>query len=380
MSGGWYDPVCYQFFFYMIDQEGPSGGVIGAVHAFFEELKPYYAQCAALGGRVQSRIHRQQHGYLMNMLDDADSIYQHFDSIAKMPAAWADEYEISLAPGKMPRQFAASARKLDKGWKEQALRFTDQNLNAAIDPAERLKWIAYLLNCPTEDLRGLCFPKKCFAPGVSQFVLNYRRMPAGGTLAYAQETVQESGLSPLEGDAQYFIHRLYVSLPRYVLDSMEEIFLLQEAWKARLTALSGAYETSVGYIKMDCCAEGRNHPLRTGAGNFKLGFGGRIPDVGWGMCLTQSQLTCLGGLEALRESGTFYCVEPLENGYVYLQLTPDVSIVPVEKARALWRMFSPHIERDEYYQNSMGDLPPSMRLGIDRIGLSLNDFGGYRLE
>lgn len=139
------------------------------------------------------------------------------------------------------------------------------------------------------------------------------------------------------------------------------------------------FETSVGSIKMDCYTDGRCHPLRTGCGNFKLGFSKRIHDLAWGMCLPQNQVQLLGGLEANQNSQVFSSVEQLQNGGAYLQLTPDVSVVPQEKTRALWKLISPYIDLVEYGMNSMGNVPPSMRLGIPRESLDLDGLGQYRI-
>ena len=97
------------------------------------------------------------------------------------------------------------------------------------------------------------------------------------------------------------------------------------------------------------------------------------------MCLTRNQVQLLGGLDTIQNSQVFFCVEQLQNGGAYLQLTPDVSVVPQEKARALWELISPHIDLVENGMNSMGNVPPSMRLGVPRESLELDGLGQYRI-
>lgn len=378
---GWQDPICYQFSFYAITRESACDALMNAYCEFAREMEPYYAQWIAFGGRILSRIHRPVNGYLMNELHDEDGLHQHFDQLMKLPADVLDEIEVSPVPSKTPRQFAASARVLDKQWKEDAVRFTDLKQIGSIDKEEQLEWLERLMNCPSDDLRRLCFPKKCFMSGSIPFSMQYQSMDAAGTLAYAAETLQESGVLLKAGDSgkNWFIHRLSISLPRYLLDNMGQTFSFQDAWKERLIQLAGMFETCVGSIKMDCYTDGRCHPLRTGCGNFKLGFSKRIHDLGWGICLTQNQVQLLGGLEAIQNSQVFSCVERLQNGGAYLQLTPDVSVVPQEKTRALWKLISPYIDLVEYGMNSMGNVPPSMRLGVPRESLDLDGLGQYRI-
>lgn len=128
---------------------------------------------------------------------------------------------------------------------------------------------------------------------------------------------------------------------------------------------------------MDCYTAGRCHPLLSGCGNFKLGFASRIHDVGWSMCLTSNQINLLGGMDALRSCGVFYSLDEQENGSAVLQLTPDMSIVPQDKAKALWNLVSSYIEPVEYQMNSLGDIPPSMRFGTTKENLVVDGFGNY---
>ena len=377
---GWQDPICYQFSFYAITDERECEDMLDVYHEFVQEMMPSISRWIELGGAILSKIHRPMSGYLMTEIRDEESLRLHIELLSSFSAEITDEIEISPFPRKVPRQFSASAKLLDKNWKEQAARFTDLKQISTIAKDEQIEWIDYLLNCPSDDLRGLCFPKKCYIPGSTPFTLHYQSIAANGTLAYAAELLQESGVVlPTNGSQKaHYIHHISISLPRYVLDEMGEAFSFQEIWKQRLERMARAYGMGIGLIKMDCYAAGRCHPLLSGCGNFKLGFSSRIHDVGWIMCLTSNQINLLGGMETLRSCDVFYSIDEQENGSAVLQLTSDVSVVPREKAKALWELISSHIELVEYQMNSLGDIPPSMRLGIPIECLKVNECGQYR--
>lgn len=282
--------------------------------------------------------------------------------------------DLSPFATKLPRPFFASTKQLDRRWKEQAARFTDLKQLSTIAKEEQIEWLNDLLNCPSDDLRGCCFPKKCFLPGSMPFTMQYH------TLACTAEMLQENGLVPhASASEQHYLHCIHLSLPRYVLDQMGKRFSLQQVWKERLLRMAAAFETGVGLMKMDCYSAGRCHPLLSGCGNFKLGFATRVHDTGWGLCLNRDQIALLGGVDALRHSDVFYSITELENGSAVLQLTPDVSVVPLSKAKALWRLLSPYIDLVEYQMNHLGDVPPSMRFGIPVESLRVNGARQYRL-
>ena len=110
---------------------------------------------------------------------------------------------------------------------------------------------------------------------------------------------------------------------------------------------------------------------------FKLGFNKKIPDIGWAMGLSRNQIDSLGGLEFLKSSAAFCRIESMENGNIYLQLTEDISSVPIDTAKGMWRIFSKCIERVENYGNSIANVPSSMRLGIECDKLHMNNYGEY---
>ena len=60
MSGysGWFDPICYQFYFYNVNSIGFSPEMRMAYRSFLEEIKPYCEYCVSLN-EVPSSIMRK---------------------------------------------------------------------------------------------------------------------------------------------------------------------------------------------------------------------------------------------------------------------------------------------------------------------------------
>lgn len=108
------------------------------------------------------------------------------------------------------------------------------------------------------------------------------------------------------------------------------------------------------------------------------GFSERIPDIGWGMCITEKQINSLNKSDALFDC--LYQVDLLKNGNVYLQLTPSVCMVQVENVQKLWKLVSKKIQLIEYMDYSACEVPNSMQMGIELENLCIDEFGYYSFK
>ena len=156
-------------------------------------------------------------------------------------------------------------------------------------------------------------------------------------------------------------------------------FDLQQKWEKRLLLLCGMSNSSFGYIKMDRGATEKVPPLVCGNGNFKLSFDSGVPDVAWGICLDRHQAEGIIQSNGQQDFSIFEKVKSLDKGHLYLQLTSDVSIVPQDKAKELWGLFSPQLIFNSHMINSITELPISFRLGADIANLQFKNAGIYQI-
>lgn len=373
----WYDPVCYQFFFYAYSNEKTECSIMNTFREFLEELTPFYSLWLSMNGRIMSQQWTES-GCKVVSISDTGALVDYGDSIASYTGK---SIKLSLIPGKALANYTVPSRCVEKQWKEQIMRYTNLREIDTIDKAAQKEWLHNLLNCPTDDLRGLYFPKGCFMPNDIPLKLYYERFCSLDTPAYMNEIVKDIDISPSHSDSiqPQYLHRMYVSIPRYMLDVMNQTFNLQFVWKERMTRLCCIGENSIGYMKMDACEIRRGSPLLSGSGAFIPSFSQYLPDVAWAMCLTKKQVAALGGMEYLKGSQVFHHMEALKNGKVYLQLTPDISIVTKNEACKLWNTVSPHLQATPYFTHSIGEVPVSFRIGIDRSKLRIDGFGRYQV-
>ena len=369
---GWFDPICYQFYFYHVNSTGFSPEVSGAYGSFLEEIKPYFEHCISLNESLLLKIHDNQAGFIVRKISGLKEVNDSFNAISNGMDPSTDEVKWSLCSGKIPRQFAAPGKEIPLDWKKDVMRYMNDRNESGISEKEQREWLYRILNCSSDDLKTCCFPSKCFASGSETFVLHHRCIPLNGTAAYANEILKEIGM---EQKQNLFVEYIYVSIPRYLLRHMNRSFDLQDRWKKRLKQLSAAFRISVGGIKVDCFKSCRTAPLLTIHGNYKLGFSERIPDVSWGMCMTEEQMKGFNQSDAVFEC--LHQVERLENGNVYLQLTPNMDTVPIENIQKLWKWASNKIEPIECMDYSVYEVPNSMQMGIGLENLHMDEPGYY---
>ena len=377
MSGysGWFDPICYQFYFYNVNSIGFSPEMRMAYRLFLEEIKPYCEYCVSLNESLLLKMHDAKAGYKISKISELEDVNDRVNSISNMENQFMDEIKLSLCSSKIPRQFSTPSKDISPNWKKNVMYYANNKNWSCISEKEKREWEYKILNCSSEDLENCCFPSKCFASGSDTFVLHHRCISLSGTAAYANEVLNEIGI---EQNKNLFVEYIYVSIPRYLLRHMNRSFDLQDRWKNRLKQLSATFKISIGGIKADCFRPCRATSLSTINGNYRLGFSERIPDIGWGMCITEKQINSLNKSDALFDC--LYQVDLLKNGNVYLQLTPSVCMVQVENVQKLWKLVSKKIQLIEYMDYSACEVPNSMRMGIELENLCIDEFGYYSFK
>lgn len=377
---GWYDPVCYQFFFYAVSDKNGEPFIVKACEAFMDELKPFYSLWISKGGKILGRNKiLADNGCYMKMPSSTEELEIYRNTVSSNELRYL---ELSPVPGKALAKFAAPGRSIAKATKDQMIQFTDMRKLREVDKTAQKEWLLNLLNCPTDDLRGLFFPKKCFRSDLNFLHLTYKSWSTSETVAYINDILKDIDIAPSDSDEAEprYLHRVNVSVPRFMLDAMDQPFTLQAAWKKRLSALCESFEYSTGYMKMDVFELGHGSPLLTGNGRFFPGFSNYLPDIAWGMCLTDKQIQALGGIEHLRDTQVFHDIEVLENNKFFLQHTPDISIVTKEEAAKLWNIVSAHMNVKPHSSHCVGEPPVSFRMDINSDQVQMTDYGYYSIQ
>lgn len=380
ISTSWYDPVCYHFSFFAVSDKNGEPSIVKACEEFMDELKPFYSLWISKGGKILGRSQiLADNSYHMKMISSTEELEIYPNTILSNELRYL---EISPVPGKALAKFAAPGRSIAKAAKDQMIQFTDMRKLKEVDKTAQKEWLLNLLNCPTDDLRGLFFPKRCFKSDLKFLHLTYKSWSTSETAAYINDILKDVDIAPSDSDEPkpYYLHMVYVSVPRFMLDATDQPFTLQSAWKKRLSALCESFEYSTGYMKMDVFELGHGSPLLTGNGRFFPGFSNYLPDIAWGMCLTDKQVQALGGIEHLKDTQVFHDIEILGNHKFFLQHTPDISIVTKEEAAKLWKFASPHMNVCPNFSHCIGEPPVSFRMGIDSDQVQMTDYGYYSIQ
>lgn len=380
ISTSWYDPVGYHFLFFAISEKNVEPSIKKACEEFMDELKPFYSLWISKGGRILGeRKLLMRNGNYANVISNTEELEAYRNTVSTSELL---TLEVSPVPGRTRAKFAVPGRSIPKATKDQVMHFTDLLKLKEIDKTAQKEWLLNLLNCPTDDLRGLFFPKRCFVPDEMYLQLTYDTCCSIGTRAYRNEVLKDADIAHSDSDESkpYYLHMVYVSVPRFMLDAMGQPFTLQSAWKKRLSALCEMFEYSTGCMKMDVFELGHVSLPLTGNGRFFPGFSNYLPDIAWGMCLTDKQVQALGGIEQLKDSQVFHDVEILGNNKFFLQHTPDISIVTKEEAAKLWKIASPHMNVNRKFSHCVGEPPVSFRMGIDYDQVQMDDYGDYSIR
>lgn len=380
ISTSWYDPVGYHFLFLAVSDKSGEPSVVKACEEFMDEMKPFYASWISEGGSLlgKSKSLPNSAFYIKN-IQSTEELEIYRNTVSSNELCYLN---LSPIPGKTLAKFAAPGRSIPKATKDQTIQFTDRRKLKEIDKTAQKEWLLNLLNCPTGDLRGLFFPKRCYISDETFLHLTYESWCSSETIVHLDKILKDVDIAISDSDEPelYYLHRMYVSIPRFMLDVIGQPFTLQSAWKKRLSILCESFEYSTGYMKMDVCELRHGSPLLTGGGRFLPGFSNYLPDIAWGMCLTDKQVQALGGIEHLKETQVFHDIEILGNNKFFLQHTPDISIVTKEEAKKLWNLASPHMNVYPNFSHCIGEPPVSFRMGIESDQVQMNDYGYYSIQ
>jgi|GEM_PF-1929563 len=375
----WVDPICYQFSFLTICREDRLPALQEVYSHLAEDLRPVWEQFFSDGSILQVVLMEYMKNQFQLVYADKDAWN---DLMSRLPEIFAKCGTVTAepkSPGQYKRYFV-STRKIDPQWRKLVERVT------VLDPdsgeAEQ-EWWHTMLNCPTDDLRGVYFPKRTM-PGGEPLPLALRmyvyplRKEKPTDARYAEEWGIQ--LPETNDHGAYFVHHLQARVPRCILDRLEEPLRLQAQWKRYLDGLIKAYPASVGTLKMDVYSTNSN-TFSAMSGTLLTGLRHHMPDCCWGMYITMDQLKLLGGMENLRQKQLFHSIEQVGDHHVYLQLTPEMEIVPAAKARALWQLVSPHLDAYRHYiWRALYSPPCSFRLGADEDSYFRNERGDLCLR
>lgn len=369
----WYDPICYQFSFYMYGKKTEAWNPVEMMRPFLKELLPYYHLWLSLQGRVMVSA-KIENTTLIDTPKDPVALNNAL-LMLEQRSRMLEGYEIVLVPDKTRSRFATPARSIPMELRQEILRYTNVNNSPAMSVSEQKDWLYRMLNCPTDDLEGIHFPQDCFPSKEIPLKLIYRRVEDPKRLLPSADAPDaEDQYSNNDMNLYYF----HVSLPRCMLRYANHTFALQQQWEERLLRLCDMFDSGAGSMKMDSDQNDPFFSLTARSKWFDRDSEPGIPDVAWGMCLGQHQAEKLCQLGEVCLS-VFDKVQPLANGHLYLRLTPDVSFVPKSKAQQLWKLLYPQLFIPENMLGSIRDVPVSFRLGIDFDHLQLEQYGFYQI-
>ncbi len=376
LSGPWYDPITYQLSISCCTGRNGQNLLFTFFQSLLNEITPYIVR--------EMRAGRQFCGIMADKtvprISEEDDLLQ-FERIITQESRWSVSHCCLFSHGFLPRD-AIPVKLIDPNWKKKVKTLMDMKQIGNNTSEQYKEWLQELMNNDSGKLEGICFPKSCFMPHPYPFYLGIKMLRCHSKEEY--ELYQESGsLDGMNnpGRPSCFLQTIHLSIPRsFFFNDSEYSFQLQENWVTHLKEMCSSIEISNGCIKADIMYNSTHeNPLYTFFNTFKLGFRQRIGDIGWGMCLSKRQAELLGGAKALNDSNIFCVVNPITDGHVYVQLTPDVLNIPTECVKRQWRLLSPFIKTVSNSSHSIGDLPISVRLGIDSSSIVMTEYGYYSL-
>lgn len=112
MSGysGWFDPICYQFYFYNVNSIGFAPEMNMAYRSFLEEIKPCCEHWISSSEDLLLKIHDSKDGYLVRKISDLEDVNYSINSISNIEDQSVDEIKLSLCSSKIPRQFSTPSK------------------------------------------------------------------------------------------------------------------------------------------------------------------------------------------------------------------------------------------------------------------------------
>lgn len=375
ISGKWYDPITYQLSISCIVEKNEQNQLLNLFQSLLNEIKPYILQEMLSG--------RQFHGIvadkIVSEISGEDELLQ-FERLLTHETRQIKSPCYLFSNDFLPFDVVPT-KHIDKEWKNKVSTLMDLKQTGNIPSEQYMEWLQELLNTDSDKLEGICFPKSCFMPHPYIFFLGFKTIRCQSREEY--ELFQESGAldnTNHRGHPSCVLQTLHLSIPRFFFHDRPQSFPLQNMWVDHIKELCSSIEISVGSIKADIMYNDiYENPLYTFFNSFKQGFRQRIGEIGWGMCFSKKQAELLGGTKALLKSNVFFEVHSSEDGHVYAQLTPSLLEIPSDRVKKLWALLSPYIRTVSGSSHSIGDLPISVRLGIDRGNIAIMGDGSYSL-
>ena len=375
ISGKWYDPITYQLSFSCIGGRNEQKQISHLFQTLLHEIEPYIVQ-EMLSGR---RFHGIVGDKIAAQISGEDKLLQ-FERLLTEESHQITSPCCLFSNAFLPSD-AVPAKLIDAAWKKKVNTFMDLKQAGNIPSEQYAEWLQELMNTDADKSEGICFPKSCFMPHPSIFFLGFRTIRCQSREEY--ELFQESGAldsTDYRGRPSCMLQTLHLSIPRFFFHDRPQSFPLQNTWVGHIKELCSSIGISVGSIKADIMYyDIYENPLYTFFNSFRQGFRQRIGEIGWGMCFSKKQAELLGGTEVLLNSNVFYEVHPSEDGHVYAQLTPNISEIPSDRVKKLWAFLSPFMSTVSGSSHSIGDLPISVRLGIDSSNITMMKDGSYFL-
>lgn len=108
----WFDPICYQFSFYLLGKKDEAWNPVEATKPFFEELIPYYNLWIALQGTVMVSGTTST-GEWIRIAKNSEMLHDFHNKLEQQSHA-LHSFEITLVPDKTQLKFAVSVKALSK--------------------------------------------------------------------------------------------------------------------------------------------------------------------------------------------------------------------------------------------------------------------------
>lgn len=146
----WFDPICYQFSFYLLGKKDEAWNPVEATKPFFEELIPYYNLWIALQGTVMVSGTTST-GEWIRIAKNSEMLHDFHNKLEQQSHA-LHSFEITLVPDKTQLKFAVSVKALSKEWRQEVLQYTDLDDSITLGTPQKTTWLCQMLNCGSSHL------------------------------------------------------------------------------------------------------------------------------------------------------------------------------------------------------------------------------------
>ena len=169
----WFDPICYQFSFYMLGKKAEQWNPIELMKPFWEELIPFYHLWMDLQGKVFISS-KTIYGTLINTAKTSHELHDAY-SIIDQRSHMIESYEISLVPDKTNSKFATPVKTIPLVQRQEVIKYTSVEDSLTLSLSQKAAWLCKMLNCSTDDLEGICFQQNCYETKILPLKIIYDR-------------------------------------------------------------------------------------------------------------------------------------------------------------------------------------------------------------